>query len=158
MAYKNKPARRPTAKTLALGILLLGTAGLTALPATPAFAAVEGVASYYGKRFHGRKTASGVRFDMNRLTAAHKKWSFGTRVKVTNKSNGRSVVVTVNDRGPFVRGRTIDLSYAAAREIGMINSGVARVKIEHLGRGSPKSGSTVATNARKPIRTVDDLF
>ena len=89
-----------------------------------------GVASYYGKRFHGRRTANGERFNMNAMTAAHKKLPFGTRVRVTNAANGKSVVVRINDRGPFIRGRTIDLSRAAASKIGMISRGHARVKLE----------------------------
>jgi len=89
-----------------------------------------GVASYYGRRFHGRLTANGERFNMNAMTAAHKTLKFGTRVRVTNPRNGRSVTVRINDRGPFIRGRTIDLSRAAAQKIGMIGSGHARVKLE----------------------------
>ena len=89
-----------------------------------------GVASYYGRRFHGRLTANGERFNMNAMTAAHKTLPFGTKVRVTNSSNGRSVVVRINDRGPFIRGRTIDLSRGAATRIGMIARGHARVKME----------------------------
>ena len=89
-----------------------------------------GQASYYGKKFHGRKTANGERFDMYAMTAAHRKLPFGTEVRVTNLVNGRSVVVRINDRGPFVRGRIIDLSYGAAKEIGLIQSGVAKVKLD----------------------------
>ncbi len=90
----------------------------------------NGVASYYGKRFHGRLTANGERFNMNAMTAAHKTLPFGTKVRVTNPRNGRSVVVRINDRGPFIRGRTIDLSRGAAQKIGMISTGHARVKLE----------------------------
>ncbi|MDJ0644117.1 MAG: septal ring lytic transglycosylase RlpA family protein [Erythrobacter sp.] len=89
-----------------------------------------GIASYYGRRFHGRRTANGERFDMRAMTAAHRTLPFGTRVRVTNPRNGRSVVVRVNDRGPFIRGRSIDLSRAAAEKIGMISRGHARVKLE----------------------------
>ncbi|UCH77466.1 MAG: septal ring lytic transglycosylase RlpA family protein [Candidatus Coatesbacteria bacterium] len=88
-----------------------------------------GAASYYGREFHGRATASGEKFDMNALTAAHKTLPFGTRVRVTNLANDKSVVVRVNDRGPFVEGRIIDLSYAAAKKIGMVEAGVVRVEI-----------------------------
>jgi rare lipoprotein A len=91
-------------------------------------------ASYYADKFHGRPTASGEIFNMHAMTAAHKTMSFGTRLRVTNMHNGRSVVVTINDRGPFVRGRQLDLSYGAARRIGMIASGTARVKVQVLGR------------------------
>ena len=89
-----------------------------------------GIASYYGRRFHGRLTANGERFNMNAMTAAHKTLPFGTRVRVTNPRNGRSVVVRINDRGPFIAGRTIDLSRSAAQRIGMISSGHARVKLD----------------------------
>lgn len=89
-----------------------------------------GTASYYGRRFHGRLTANGERFNMHGMTAAHKTLPFGTKVRVTNTRTGRSVVVRINDRGPFVRGRVIDLSRAAAQKIGMISSGHARVKLD----------------------------
>lgn len=91
-----------------------------------------GVASYYGERFRGRRTASGERFNPDALTAAHRRLPFGTRLRVTNLRNDRSVIVRINDRGPFTRGRVIDLSKAAARRIGMIASGTARVRIERL--------------------------
>ena len=93
---------------------------------------ITGTASWYGPGFHGRRTANGERFNQNALTAAHRTLPFGTRVRVTNLRNNRSVVVRINDRGPYSGGRIIDLSAAAAREIGMINSGVARVRIEVL--------------------------
>ena len=91
-----------------------------------------GVASYYGRRFHGRPTASGESFDMHDLTAAHKTLPFGSRVRVTNTRNGESVVVRINDRGPFVRGRHIDLSRAAAERIDIVRSGHGRVELELL--------------------------
>ena len=90
----------------------------------------EGLASWYGKKFQGKKTASGEKFDMHKLTAAHRTLPFGTRVKVTRIDNGKSVVVKINDRGPFVKGRIIDLSKAAAKKLDMINAGVARVRIK----------------------------
>ncbi|MEP1420438.1 MAG: septal ring lytic transglycosylase RlpA family protein [Erythrobacter sp.] len=93
-----------------------------------------GVASYYGRRFHGRLTANGERFDMNAMTAAHKTLPFGTHVLVTNPRNGRSVTVRINDRGPFIRGRTIDLSRSAAQKLGIISSGHARVKLDIVSR------------------------
>ena len=98
-----------------------------------------GEASWYGPGFQGRKTASGVRFNMNALTAAHRSLPFGTQVRVTNVENGRTVVVTINDRGPFAGGRIIDLSKAAAGRLGMIRQGVARVRVEAIGRISLKS-------------------
>jgi rare lipoprotein A len=88
-----------------------------------------GRASYYGKKFNGRKTASGERYDMHALTAAHPRLPFGTLVTVTNVKNGRSVSVRINDRGPFIRGRIIDLSYAAAKRLGMLSRGVTRVRV-----------------------------
>ena len=93
-----------------------------------------GVASWYGPGFHGRPTASGEVFDQHELTAAHPSLPLGTRAMVTNLENGRAVEVRINDRGPFVDGRVIDLSYAAARSLGMIGPGTARVRIEVLGR------------------------
>lgn len=93
----------------------------------------EGVVSWYGAQFHNRKTASGERFDSGALTMAHPSLPFGTVAKVTNLRNGRSVVVRVNDRGPFVGKRIADLSQAAATEIGMLRKGLAKVRIEVLG-------------------------
>jgi len=90
----------------------------------------RGHASWYGPGFHGRRTASGERFDQNALTAAHRRLPLGSRVTVTNLENGRSVRVAINDRGPYVDGRVIDLSRAAARRLGMIGDGIVRVRIE----------------------------
>nr|WP_081942902.1 septal ring lytic transglycosylase RlpA family protein [Myxosarcina sp. GI1] len=94
----------------------------------------SGQASWYGPKFHGRPTASGEQFNQNAHTAAHPSLPFGTQVKVTNVNNGRSVVVRINDRGPFVGGRIIDLSAAAARAVGLVQSGVAPVRLQILGR------------------------
>lgn len=91
-----------------------------------------GMASYYGRELAGNRTANGERFDPGQLTAAHRTLPFGSIVRVTNMSNGDSVVVRINDRGPFHRGRVIDISHAAAREIGMHRSGTARVKLALL--------------------------
>jgi rare lipoprotein A len=96
-----------------------------------------GVASWYGEEFHGRKTSSREVYDMNDLTAAHNTLPFGSMVMVTNLNNGQSVVVRVNDRGPFVKNRIIDLSYAAARAIDMIGTGTAPVRIEVMSDVSP---------------------
>lgn len=93
---------------------------------------LQGTASWYGHPHHGRLTASGQRFDMYALTAAHRTLPMGTRLRVTNRTNRRSVVVTITDRGPFIRKRVIDLSYAAAREIGMVGPGIAPVDLEIL--------------------------
>lgn len=92
----------------------------------------EGAASYYGSELAGRPTASGERFDPEKLTAAHPHLPFGTRLLVTNLRNGQSVIVRINDRGPFSGRRVLDLSYAAAKAIGMIRRGTARVKMEVL--------------------------
>ena len=89
-----------------------------------------GKASFYADKFQSRKTANGERFDQSGFTAAHKKLAFGTRVKVTNIKNGKSVTVKINDRGPFVRGRIIDLSRSAFSSIGNTSAGVIEVKIE----------------------------
>jgi len=93
---------------------------------------VSGPASWYGGKFHGRRTANGERFNKNELTAAHRSLPFGTRVRVTNQRNGRSVVVRINDRGPFIGNRVIDLSQAAAQAVGMVRSGVAPVQLDIL--------------------------
>ncbi len=91
------------------------------------------VCSFYGEKFHGRQTSNGEIFDMYKLTCAHKSLPFGTRLKVINEDNGKSVVVLVNDRGPFIEGRDLDLSYAAAQEIGLIEHGVKKMRVEVLG-------------------------
>lgn len=91
----------------------------------------SGKASYYADKFNGRKTASGERFRNSKLTAAHKTLPFGTKVKVTNMKTGQSVKVRINDRGPFVAGRIIDLSKKAARRIGIISEGIGSVKIKY---------------------------
>ena len=92
--------------------------------------AEQGLASWYGARYHGRQTASGERFDMRALTAAHRTLPFGTRVQVTNLSNGRSIVVRINDRGPFVAGRVIDLSRRGAERLGFIQQGLTEVTVQ----------------------------
>jgi rare lipoprotein A len=92
----------------------------------------EGMASYYASEFAGSRTASGERFDPAAMTAAHRTLAFNTRVAVTNLSNGKEVIVRINDRGPWGKGRIIDISHAAARQIGMDRSGTARVKLELL--------------------------
>jgi rare lipoprotein A len=107
----------------------------------------EGLASWYGGKFQGRRTANGEIFDTNEFTAAHKSLPFGTIVKVTSLENGKSTVVRINDRGPFVPGRIIDLSQAAASAIGLAGKGVAKVRIEVL---SPDSPEAVALAASRP--------
>lgn len=101
-------------------------------PEGPGEAAEVGLASFYGARFHGRTTASGARYDMYAMTCAHRTLPFGTRIRVTDLASGRSVDVTVTDRGPFKRGRVVDLSLAAARRLGMVAKGLVRVRVERL--------------------------
>lgn len=109
--------------------------GVTYYPLPDAQGFVQtGKASWYGKKFHGRNTSNGERYNMYAPTAAHKTLPFGTHVRVTNLRNGRSTVVRINDRGPFVEGRIIDLSYASAREVGLVGPGVADVRIRALAR------------------------
>lgn len=132
-----------------VGATLLVVGGLLLSP--PTASASDGMASYYGKRFHGRRTASGQRFDQHAMTAAHRTLRFGTKVRVTNVRSGRSVIVTINDRGPFVRGRVIDVSRAAASRLGMIGSGVAPVRLEVLGR---HEATNLRTSARDPNDSV----
>nr|WP_019625645.1 septal ring lytic transglycosylase RlpA family protein [Thioalkalivibrio sp. ALJT] len=109
----------------------------------------EGVASWYGTRFHGRRTSSGETYDMYAMTAAHKSLPLPSYVRVTNLENGKQVVVRVNDRGPFVDGRIIDLSYAAAHRIDMTDVGVARVHIRAVGPGDVGAGR-VARSVPEP--------
>jgi rare lipoprotein A len=103
------------------------------MPSARVIREIFGQASWYGPGFHGRTTANGERYNQHGLTAAHKSLPFGTRIKVTNKNNGRTVVVRVNDRGPYAGGRVIDLSAGAASILGMMGSGVAPVQLEILG-------------------------
>ena len=92
----------------------------------------SGAASWYGRQFHGRPTASGERFDMHAMTAAHRSLPLNCYIRVTNKNNGKSVIVKVNDRGPFHGNRVLDLSYGAAKAIGIVNSGTGNVTIERV--------------------------
>ncbi len=103
----------------------------------------RGVASWYGEDFHGRPTSSGEIYNMYDLTAAHKLMPLGTVAKITNLENDQSVVVKINDRGPFIEGRIIDLSYSAARELGMAEKGLSRVEIKVLKWGENLSDFTV---------------
>lgn len=140
-ARGGEPACRPW-RTAALGCGALAAtlfvAGCSARRAeiVPVGKTQRGVASWYGPTFHGKQTASGEIFDTYRLTAAHKTLPFGALVEVRNLENGRTVRVRINDRGPFVRGRVIDLTYAAAEEIGMLGSGTARVELTVLPFGT----------------------
>jgi rare lipoprotein A len=116
--------------------------------ALPLLAAFEGNASWYGPGFAGRRTASGEIFDPGQLTAAHRTLPFGTVLRVTNLTNGLSVQVRINDRGPFKPDRVIDLSRAAAEEIDMIGSGLARVRVEPLEFGAGAVRLAVASDLR----------
>lgn len=112
--------------------------GKTYRPYTTANGFTEvGTASWYGPGFHGKKTANGERYNQNAMTAAHKLLPFNTDIRVTNLDNGRTTVVRINDRGPFVANRVIDLSRRAAEQIGMIGSGTARVRLEAVGNKKP---------------------
>jgi rare lipoprotein A len=120
----------------ALALLALAAACASPRPQAPDGVGAEvGIASWYGPGFHGRTTASGQRYDMYAMTAAHKTLPFGTRVRVTNLENRRSVVLTITDRGPFVAGRIVDVSKRAAQALGFERQGKVKVSLEVLSRG-----------------------
>ncbi|MCA1826496.1 MAG: septal ring lytic transglycosylase RlpA family protein [Myxococcales bacterium] len=118
--------------SVAFGVFLIAACATSAPRRPDVLAVFEGAASWYGRDFQGRLTASGERFDMNDLTAAHRTLRFGTRLRVINLRNGREVIVRVNDRGPYSGNRLIDVSREAAARLGMIEAGVAPVRIEVL--------------------------
>lgn len=122
-------------------LVVLAAAGCARLPRPNTSGVETGVASWYGGEFHGRATSSREVYDMNDMTAAHRTLPFGTYVMVTNLENDRSAVVRVNDRGPFVKGRIIDLSYAAARVLGLVGPGTARVRLDVLKGGRAPSAA-----------------
>ena len=97
-----------------------------------------GISSYYGKEFHKKRTASGQIFDMHKISAAHKTLPLGTRIRVTNLKNGRSLTMTIIDRGPFVKGRILDVSYKAAKKLSFVNQGTTKVRIDVLRLGNNK--------------------
>lgn len=117
---------------LGLLVLLSGCASPFGAMGRHAEDGLDGIASWYGNPYHGRKTANGETYDMHALTAAHRTLPFGSRVRVRRSDDGRSVEVRINDRGPFFVDRVIDLSHQAARRIGMLRSGTARVRVEPL--------------------------
>jgi|SRR6185295_3837129 len=117
----------------------------------------RGVASWYGPKFHGRSTASGERYNMNELTAAHPSLPFGTLVGVRNTRTGREVVVRINDRGPFAHNRVIDLSYAAAREVGVVGPGTARVELYLVPPSGPPPRYTVQVGAFSEVERAESL-
>ena len=119
--------------TFLLTILTLSTSLAQAQKPSPAAGSGEtGVCSYYSRGLDGRRTSSGEKFDSNALTAAHRTLPMGTKLKLTNVSNNKSVVVTVNDRGPFVKGRTLSVTRHVAEELGFIREGTAKVQIEQV--------------------------
>lgn len=111
----------------------------------------KGGASYYADKFHGRTTANGEKYDKNKYTAAHRKLPFGTMVKVTNLVNGKYVIVRVNDRGPFVKNRIIDVSRRAAHELDFIRQGVAKVKIEIIDKNQKTDKNDQKTNDKAKV-------
>jgi rare lipoprotein A len=124
---------------------------LLMLCALPSFAQVQtGKASFYADKFEGVSTASGERYRHNKLTGAHKTLPFGTKVRVTNLENNQSVEVVINDRGPYVEGRIIDLSKEAAETLGFVNKGLAEVKLEVVDPGDGKM-------KEQPMRTIDQV-
>jgi len=170
---QTKPPFRPQAgMTLLLAVVTtsLAITGCvrSAQPAVPMAAPGPnvGVASWYGHPYHGRRAASGEIYDMNRLTAAHRTLPFGTHVRVRNIRNAKSVVVRINDRGPFVDNRMIDLSRAAARSIGMLRSGITPVELEILGQIDTSTGFFAVQvgafespeNAERLRREMDRLY
>lgn len=112
----------------------------------------RGIASWYGEPYHGRRTANGEVYDMNGISAAHKTLPFETRVRVDNLDNGQSMVVRINDRGPFIKGRIIDLSLGAARQIDMVNAGVAKVKLTIV-ETPPSSDPVKGSSSRSDVPT-----
>lgn len=114
----------------------------------------KGISSWYGPNFHGKYTSNGEVYNMHARTAAHKTWPMDTMVKVKNLQNGKSTTVRINDRGPFVRGRIIDCSYTAGKEIGLDRMGIAKVSVEVLGfAGKVQSAATIAKHKREHTET-----
>lgn len=109
-----------------------------------------GKASYYGNKFHGRRTSDGSRYHRDSLTCAHRTLPFGTMIRVRNMANGREVVVKVTDRGPFARGRIVDLSYAAAKKIDMIQAGVTRVEVVPVNNKKRTDNGSTGVSAKGP--------
>ena len=115
---------------------------------------MKGISSWYGPNFHGKQTSNGERYNMHARTAAHKTWPMDTMVKVINLQNGKSTIVRINDRGPFVRGRIIDCSYTAGKEIGLDRMGIAKVSIQVLGfAGKVQSAATIEKRKKTNTET-----
>lgn len=119
-------------------VLVIVTCAFTFLGLGATAQTLHGKASYYGDQFQGRKTSSGTRFHQDSLTCAHKTLPFGTILRVRNTNNNKEVVVKVTDRGPYAKGRIVDLSKRAAKQIGMLSAGVTNVEVEVLSRGNNK--------------------
>jgi rare lipoprotein A len=117
-----------------------------------------GVASWYGAQHHGKRTASGEVFDMNQLTAAHRTLPFGTRVRVTNRDNNQSTEVRINDRGPFVKGRILDVSYAAARQLGALGSGTFPVRLRIISLPTTPANTTPVDQDLGPTTSLPSLL
>ncbi len=157
MMNLHRPSRPQSLAALA-ALILLGSACTThpPLPDAPGRRIESGIASWYGPGFQGKRTANGEIYDMNGITAAHKKLPFGTVVEVHNRANDRRVQVRINDRGPFVRGRIIDLSKGAADAIGMLGPGIAQVDL-YLVSGSDQTQFTVQVGAFRHTANADEL-
>ena len=158
-------AARPVALAVCLGaglalVIAVAACGAKTAPQsmTPSGKAQRGLASWYGPKFHGRTTANGERYNMMDLTAAHKTLPFGTFVHVTNRANNKTIVVRINDRGPFVRGRILDLSYAAAKVIGASSTGVVDVEVRVMDpvRGEALHGAQLRLIGETGIRPWTD--
>lgn len=157
---RTRPRHRPVllpGLAVLLATLLIH-AGCTLVRRGPAPEVVErGVASWYGPKFHGRLTANGERYDMHGMTAAHRTLPFGTLLEVRNLDNGRVCRLRVNDRGPFIRGRILDVSYAAAQELDMVGPGTARVEIAVLPSPPPRRGLVLASAPTAPPQGTDTV-
>ena len=132
MKFKGKALNGALLLLAVAALAVSGCGGGSGAPSSEAGSIQEGEASYYAHKYHGRTTANGEIYDETKMTAAHKTLPFGTRVRVTNLANGKKVVVRINDRGPFIKGRIIDLSYKAAGELDYISRGVVKVRVEIL--------------------------
>ncbi len=131
---RSRPRKRLVVTALALLIAVVVCIRITSSVRVRLFKhnkSQTGIASFYGRDFHGKQTASGEIFNMRRCSAAHRTLPFSTLVRVTNLSNGRRLIVRINDRGPFVSGRIIDLSYGAAKRLGMLQQGITKVNLEY---------------------------
>lgn len=154
------PAKIPLRRTLPLAAacLALVSSGCSAhrFEQNRPGAVQRGVASWYGGDFHGRRTASGKVYDMHDMTAAHRELPLGSQVEVRNLENGKAVRVEITDRGPFKKGRIVDVSYAAAKELGMLKNGTAKVELQILELGRGPSGPNTATRFTLQVGAFHD--